>query len=139
MCVCGRRGCLDVFCSGRTWPERSYRRGARWAKELERRGQRLAFGLANLLRLFQTPLVIFNGLYDEYEHLVRPVLQAELEAELAGLGLPAPRVVFGEPVQLKTSIGAALRAAEAFLEGHLQRHLPGADNGRTGRKRAVGS
>lgn len=122
-CVCGRRGCLDVFASGRTWPRADVRTGARWGRELGKRSRYLAIGLANLLKLFPSPVVILNGIYNAYEAQVRPVLVEALEEELGPLGIGVPEVLFGRPVAFKTSIGAAFRAADAFLEGHLEKNV----------------
>lgn len=120
-CVCGQRGCLDVFASGRTLPAEGEREGTQWHVELERRGRYLGIALANLLKLFHPPVVILNGIYNRHAGAIAPVLRAVLDEELGPLGLPAPEVVFGESIAYKSAIGAALRAMDAFLEEHLVR------------------
>ena len=62
---------------------------------------------------------MINGIYNKYEDIVKPALLETLEEELAGLKLSVPRIAFGEPMELKTSIGAAMRAAEVFLLEYL--------------------
>ena len=118
-CVCGRRGCLDVVASGRTLPPPSRRRGLAWRRDLEVRVRALGVGIANLLKVFHTPLVILDGIYNEYGDSVRPTLAAALTSELGGLGLPTPELAFGEDAEFKASTGAALRAGDAFLVDHL--------------------
>lgn len=135
-CICGRRGCLDVFASGRTWPARKHRKGPRWSRELARRSRYLAIGLANLLKVFHPPLVIFNGIYNAYETQVRPALMKVLERDLTGLGLSVPEVIFGEPVEFKSSTGAALRAFDAFLQARLIAELLGTKPSRRRRQGA---
>lgn len=121
LCVCGRRGCLDTFCSGRTWPPEEARTGTAWEAELAAHSEYLGIGLANLLTLVPFPVLVLNGMYNDYEARVRPALEAVLDRELAPLGLPVPRLVFGEPVEFKSSVGAALRAAATWLEPFLER------------------
>lgn len=118
-CICGQRGCLDVYCSGRTLPEPGTRTGQPWSMELRKRARYLGIGLSNLLMIVHAPLVIVNGIYNVYEEDVRPVLAHELDARLSGLGLPPVETAFGEPGEFKASIGAALRAADAFLVEYL--------------------
>jgi len=72
-----------------------------------------------MLNLFHPPLIIINGIYNEYEQIVKPVIIDTLAGELAGLKTPVPQVVFGNPVELKASVGAAMLAAEVFLEKYL--------------------
>lgn len=119
VCICGRRGCLDVFASGRTMPDVARRRSPAWKPELAKRSRMMGIGIANLLKLFHPQMVILNGVYNDYESQVAPVLTKTLGEELEGLGLTVPKVVFGENVEFKVSIGAALRAGGAFLEKHL--------------------
>jgi predicted NBD/HSP70 family sugar kinase len=118
-CVCGRRGCLDVYASGRTLPAKTKRRGKAWAAQLSARGACLAVAMANLLKVCHSPLMVLNGIYNDYEDQARPVLERSLADELTPLGIEAPELVFGEPSELKSSIGAAYRAADAFLQQHL--------------------
>ncbi len=117
-CVCGKRGCLDVIASGRTLPPSNQRRGSAWQRDLQVRVGALGVGIANVLKLFHAPLVILDGLYSEYRDFVDPALAAALHSELDGLGLAPPELAFGENVNFKTSMGAALRAADAFLVDH---------------------
>ncbi|MBN2132440.1 MAG: ROK family protein, partial [Sedimentisphaerales bacterium] len=122
-CICGQKGCLDVYASGRTWPGHDGMSQDDLIRTLESRARYISIALANLLKLVHPPLIIINGMYNDYEPIVRPVLAEILEEELKWLKLPVPRIVFGEPVELKTSIGAAMRAADAFLENHLSRQV----------------
>ncbi len=118
-CICGRRGCLDAYCSGRTFDEYSDRGDKALQAELCKRGKYLGMGLANLIKIVHSPLVIVNGVYNDHEDTVGPALREELRAELDLLALPMPEVLFGDPLDGKTSIGAALRAADAFLVNYL--------------------
>lgn len=127
LCICGQRGCLDVFASGRTWPDEKNRSGACWQRDLSRRSRYLAIGLANLLKIFHPSVVIMNGIYNEYEPDVKRIMLEVLSGELAFFGISVPQVLFGEPVEMKTSIGAALRAADDFLESFLLRTCFAAD------------
>ena len=118
-CVCGRKGCLHVYAAGYTLPPAGKRKGAAWAGELRRRGQALAVGMANLLKVFPAPLVAINGVYNAYEAELRPLLEAGIAADLSGVGLTPPELVFADRTDFKSSIGAALRAADAFLPHYL--------------------
>jgi len=118
-CICGRRGCLDVFASGRTWPEEAARSGPGWRDELQERTRCLAVGVANLLKVFRPSAVILNGIYNAYETEIGPVLRDALADELTPLGITVPDVLFGAPAPMKANIGAAFRAADAFLEQYL--------------------
>jgi predicted NBD/HSP70 family sugar kinase len=118
-CICGRRGCLDTVVSGRTLPPADRRRGAAWERELARRMQALGVGMGNVLKIFHPPLVVLDGLYNEYEETVLPMLRGALKRELEGLGLSVPRLVIGDKAEFKTAIGAALRAADVFLADYL--------------------
>ena len=130
-CVCGRRGCLDVIASGRTLPAGGRQRGGGEA-ELRRRVRALGTGIANLLKVFHPPLVVLDGIYNEDEARVRPELVQALAGELSGLGLATPEVVFGGKEEFKTSIGAALRAGDAFLAEFFMRHVFTGARGRRG-------
>jgi predicted NBD/HSP70 family sugar kinase len=123
MCVCGHRGCLEVFASGRTWPSGKLTTDRLLRRELTKRSRYLGIGLANLLKVFHSPVVIINGIYNDYEDIVKPILLETLEDELIGLKLNVPKIAFGEPAELKTSIGAAMRAAEMFFEGYLDNKI----------------
>jgi predicted NBD/HSP70 family sugar kinase len=123
VCVCGRRGCLDVFASGRTWPGETFRTDGERRRELARRARYLGVAVANVLKMFHPPLVVLNGLYNQYRANVAPALAEVLEQELASLGISVPDAVFGEPVEFKSSIGAAFRAADEFLEPHISRNV----------------
>ena len=122
-CSCGRTGCLDAFVSGRTLPDLARMSGAERDAELRRRMESLATGAANLLKVFHPPLIILNGLYNEHEATVAPVLAQALERELSQLGLATPRIAFGAEVEFKASIGAALRAGDALLPDYLLKRI----------------
>ena len=117
-CVCGSRGCLDVYVSGRTLPG-GETDGSLSRSELRGRIGYLAIGIGNLLKVFHPPLVVLNGIYNAYADKIGPDLATAIEAELSPLGLAAPRVVFADHNELKASVGAAQRAMDAFLESHL--------------------
>ncbi|MBN1557903.1 MAG: ROK family transcriptional regulator [Lentisphaerae bacterium] len=119
VCVCGQRGCLDAYCSGRTWPAPEARSGAAWRRGLRQRGRYLGIAVANLLKLCHLPRVVINGIYNEYAGMIRPVVLQEIETELKALGLDVPEVGFGEPVECKAGIGAALRAADAHFADYV--------------------
>jgi predicted NBD/HSP70 family sugar kinase len=118
-CLCGRNGCLDAFVSGRTWPAPAARQGAAWLANVQARSRHLGVALGGLLKVVHSPVVVLNGIYNDYEAAVAPALRAVLGEELEGLGLPVPKVVFGRPDEWKVSVGAALGAREAFLESFL--------------------
>ena len=125
VCICGGRGCLDVFASGRTLPPLRRRKGLAWRQDLAKRSQALAIGIANVLKLFHPPLVIINGVYNDDEAEIRPLLTRAIDAELRNIGLSVPKVAFGREVEFKTSMGAALRAADAFLQEHFMKNMLG--------------
>ena len=122
-CVCGRKGCLDVYASGRTLPAKSKRSGPAWERALSKRAEYLAAALANLLKVCHSPLVVLNGIYNDYADQVLPVLARALQNELEPLGIESPGLAFGEPSELKSSVGAAHRAADEFLRSHLAGRL----------------
>ena len=106
-------------CPESALPPAGRRKGKAWEAELSKRMRALGTGIANLLKVFHPPLVILDGIYNDFESEIVPVLKEALREELEGLALSAPTLVLGEKVEFKTSIGAALRAADAFLEKHL--------------------
>ena len=122
-CICGSRGCLDVYASGRTWESASKATGAAFTRQLQARGRYLAVAVANMLKLFHRPLVIIDGIYNDYEHVVKPAFVETLERELDGLRVKMPDVVFGDPVEMKASMGAATQAAGKFFKAYLDRVL----------------
>ncbi|MBT4821335.1 MAG: ROK family protein, partial [Lentisphaerae bacterium] len=119
-CICGGKGCLDVFASGRTLPPEDARSGDIWDGQLVERARWLGVGLANLLKVYHPPLVILNGIYNAYAGGMGPALEAALGDELTPLGIDVPELVFGSPVVLKADVGAALRAADAFAEPYFE-------------------
>jgi len=121
LCVCGLRGCLDAFCSGRTWSEANERLGEAWQVSIAERAQILGIGIGNLLKLVHSPLVILNGVYNDYQEIVREPLCTAIAAELAPLGLSAPHLAFGAPMEEKACIGAALRAVDQQMVDYLER------------------
>ena len=120
ICICGQKGCLDIFVSGRTWLGEKIHTDAILKRELAKRAKYLAIGLGNLLKIFHPSLVISNGIYNDYQSDFYPVLHDALNNELKGMQISVPDVLFGEPVEFKTSIGAAMRAANKFLEPFLE-------------------
>jgi len=124
-CICGRKGCLDVFASGRTWqPFIDSSEKAR-TSELKKRGRYIGVAIANMLKLFHLPLIVMNGIYNDYEDIVKPVIEKTLADELEGLKVSVPEVIFGAPVELKTSMGAAIRASETFFRQYLNTRIFG--------------
>jgi predicted NBD/HSP70 family sugar kinase len=121
LCICGLRGCLDAFCSGRTWPDVNERLGEAWQASIAERVQILGIGIGNLLKLVHSPLVILNGIYNDYQEIVRKPLAAAIAAELSPLGLSTPRLAFGARLEEKACIGAALRAIDQQMAGYLER------------------
>lgn len=115
LCSCGKRGCLDVRASGRTMPDLSDLGYAERQNVLQERAQALGCGIANLLKIFQPPMVLLNGLYNPFAEEFRPLMAAAIDGEYGSLPLARPRLVFGDWVEYKTSIGAALRAGVQFL------------------------
>ena len=120
-CICGQRGCLDVYASGRTLTDQLPRGKKIDLRQIVKRARYIGIGIANMLKLFHPPSIIINGIYNDYEEAVKPVIERTLSEELAGLRLPIPKVLFGEPVELKTSEGAAMKAADEFVEKFLER------------------
>ena len=121
LCVCGLRGCLDAFCSGRTWPPAERQVGPSWRESLCERARILGIGIGNLLKLVHSPLVILNGIYNDDQASIRAPLQDAIEAELTPLGLAVPRLAFGAHLEEKACIGAALRAIDQRMESYLER------------------
>jgi hypothetical protein len=61
--------------------------------------------------------------YVHYGDRSLSILTDTLQSELSGLGMTPPELLVGQPVEFKTSIGAALRAADAFMAPHLLRNV----------------
>ncbi len=115
LCSCGKRGCLDVRASGRTLPDMTDLGYAERQSVLRDRAQALGCGIANMVKMFQPPMVLLNGVYTPYGEQFRPLLAEAIEGEFGSLPLARPRLVFGQQVEYKTAIGAALRAGVQFL------------------------
>ena len=124
-CVCGQTGCLDTLVSGRTWPDRQTASDGSIRRQLSKRAKYLAIGLGNLFKVVHLPLLIIDGIYNDYTYYFEPKFTEALKQELKGLSLPLPEIVFGNTVQFKSSIGAAMLAADAFLQDHLEGMLHG--------------
>lgn len=118
-CICGATGCLDPLVSGRTWSPESGRTGASWERELAERAHHLGVGIAHLLKIIYTPLVVLNGVYNAYEDRVGKEIRESLAAELDPHGLPVPEVRMGDQLEYKACIGAGLRAIDQRLDGYL--------------------
>jgi hypothetical protein len=121
LCICGLRGCLDAFCWERTWPDVNERLGEAWQISIAERAQILEIGIGNLLKLIHSPLVILNGVYNDYQEIVREPLCAAVGTELSPLGLSTPRLAFGARLEEKACIGAALRAIDQQMADYLER------------------
>lgn len=122
-CICGQKGCLDVFVSARTWPNINDSTQAKLKKELSKRAKYLAIALGNLLKVFHPSMVVINGIYNQHQQLFKPALLTALKKEFQGLELSLPQIVFGEKLEFKTSMGAAIRGAQIFLEPYLEKNL----------------
>ncbi|MEN8255955.1 MAG: ROK family transcriptional regulator, partial [Verrucomicrobiota bacterium] len=66
-CICGQTGCLDSFASGRIWPAGDERTGDEWWDFLGGSSRALAVGIANIIKIFPSPTVILNGIYNDYQ------------------------------------------------------------------------
>jgi len=119
-CSCGEYGCLDTFCSGRTWPDAWRRRGPEWEADLRSRARYLGIGIASLLDTLYVPLVIINGIYNEYESVVYPSLMEQIAASMAAVDQPVPKVVMSTGGEFNTSIGAALLGIDRFMDSYLR-------------------
>jgi predicted NBD/HSP70 family sugar kinase len=124
LCICGQKGCLDALASGRVWPPSEERSGHAWWRTLDQGSRYLAISIANILKVFPSPSVILNGIYNNYQTRVNPVIEGEIENELSPLGIAKPSILFGEPVEFKASIGAAYCALDRFLEPFLAGRFP---------------
>ncbi len=118
-CICGQRGCLDTFASGRTWNLSEFSSELSLKKELTKRAEYLGIGLSNLLKLFYSPAVILNGIYNDYSDIFIEPFRESIANHIDNIGIKSPEVIFGEPVEFKTSIGAAIIAAGNHLESYL--------------------
>lgn len=128
LCVCGRSGCLDAFCSGRTWPGTAALGTKAWENSLIDRARLLGLGVANLLKLAGSPKVVLNGIYNEYESLIREPLEEAIRADLSPIGLTPPALDFGLPLDEKACVGAALRAVDREIVGFFERQVKGEEN-----------
>ena len=118
-CFCGQRGCLDTLISGRTWIEKNITSDALLRKELLKRAKYLAIGLGNFFKIIHMPLAIIDGIYNEYKYYFKPYFLDALNLELKELDISPPEIVFGDTVEFKASIGAAILAADVFLQDYL--------------------
>jgi predicted NBD/HSP70 family sugar kinase len=122
-CICGQNGCLDAYVSGRTWVQKDMKSDAAIQQELRQRAKMLAIGLSNILKIFFPKLVVIDGIYNDYEYEFGPWLAESIADELQGVKLPVPRIVFGDTVEFKSSVGAALLAADKFLGKYLEKRI----------------
>jgi N-acetylglucosamine repressor len=118
-CICGQKGCLDTFISGRTFNKASINTEEILKDELKKRGKYLGIAIANLLKIFYSNIVVLNGIYNEYENIIKPVLIKTIKNELFNLKLNVPSIIFGRESKIKTSIGATILGAERFFEKYL--------------------
>lgn len=125
VCTCGLTGCLDVLASGRTLPSLASMESTERLAVLRGRAQALGRGIANLLKVFQPPAVLLNGIYNPYAGEFQPLLAEAIEAEFGNLPLVRPRLLFGEQAEFKASIGAALRAGAEFLPDFFAARMDG--------------
>jgi predicted NBD/HSP70 family sugar kinase len=122
-CICGRKGCLDTFVSGRTWNPDSFATEDEFNSELIKRAKYLGIGLSNLLKVFYSPCIVMNGIYNDYEPIFKKHLIDTMAEELSGLKVAPPEVIFASPSEMKTSIGAAQLAANNFLEQYCDKKI----------------
>lgn len=125
VCACGLTGCLDVLASGRTLPSLASLESAERLAVLSGRAQALGRGIANLVKVFQPPAVLLNGVYNPYAEEFGPLLAEALDAEFGNLPLARPRLLFGEQADFKSSIGAALRAGAEYLPDFFAARMDG--------------
>ncbi len=121
VCICGQRGCLDVFASGRNWNPHSYKTGRELELELIKKARYLAIALSNVIKIVHVPVILFNGIYNEYAHVIEPVLKDHFDKCFENLNFSTPKIIFGEPYELKASVGAALTAADSFISNFLDK------------------
>jgi predicted NBD/HSP70 family sugar kinase len=124
-CICGDRGCLDSYVSGRTWNPDSFESDDEFNRELTQRAQYLGLALSNLLKVFYSPCIVLNGIYNDYESLFKQDLSDTMAKELAGLKISPPQIIFASPSEMKTSIGASQLAANNFLEQYCEKKFFG--------------
>jgi predicted NBD/HSP70 family sugar kinase len=115
-CICGHKGCLGCYISGRTWDPDSFETDEEFNRELAKRAEYLGIALSNFLKVFYSPYILLNGIYNDYEPTFKKYLTETLKDELTGFEVETPEVVFGVPSEMKISIGAAQLAANNFLE-----------------------
>lgn len=120
-CICGEKGCLDAYIAGRSWDPDKFRTGKELEKELSSRAEYLAVALSNVIKILHVPVILFNGIYNEYAHIIEPVLDRHFDKNFKNLNYKTPKILFGEPYELKASVGAALRAADSFLSDFLDK------------------
>lgn len=118
-CICGQKGCLDTFASGRTWKQVDISSESVLKRELKKRANHLGTGLSNVVKLFYSPAIILNGIYNNYPEFFVESLKDSICSRVGNLGIRTPEVVLGEAIEFKTSIGAAIIAAERYLASFL--------------------
>ncbi|MFT5694981.1 MAG: putative NBD/HSP70 family sugar kinase [Myxococcota bacterium] len=124
-CFCGERGCLDASAAGRTWPEEVLRVGSQWDSDLTSRARDLGAGIGHLVKLIHVPVVVVNGIFNEYEDRIREDIDESLATVLNPLGLEVPEIRMGDQLEYKACLGAGLRAIDESLASYLAaRQMP---------------
>ncbi len=149
LCRCGQRGCLEAYVSdyalareavtALNWDHKDSqsiavvleslydhaKAGNQAARSIFRRaGRYLAVGLANVVNLFDPPLIILSGERMRYDYLYAADTLAELDALMIQTGRPAPKIEIHAWGDLLWAHGAAALALSAVTERLI---LPGRD------------
>ncbi|MEM9011562.1 MAG: ROK family transcriptional regulator [Pseudomonadota bacterium] len=139
LCRCGQRGCLEAYVAdyalvreaevlqpdGAADPMAAlYARAAAGdpmvRQLLARAGRLFGLGLANLVNIFDPPLVILSGERMRFDHLFTPEVVAEMRAHMIHTNRPAPEIKVHRWGDLLWARGAAVLA----MDGVLRRPAP---------------
>ncbi|MFW5798216.1 MAG: ROK family protein [Planctomycetota bacterium] len=121
--MCKKKGCLATYVAGKYLPPEDRRHGPEWDTRLAECMHRLATGTANLVKMLPVDRVVVDGIYVDYAEQARPILTEAVADELGGFDGPVPEIRFGEKMDLKASLGAAIQAGDVFLEDYLRRNV----------------
>jgi predicted NBD/HSP70 family sugar kinase len=140
LCRCGQRGCLEAYVADYALAREAAtalnregrgqsavvlleslhdhaKAGHPAARSIFRRaGRYLALGLANVVNLFDPPLIILSGERMRYDYLYAADVLAEMEELVLNAGRPAPRVAIHAWGDLLWAHGAAALALSAVTD-----------------------
>ena len=144
LCRCGQRGCLEAYVADYAlvreattaldWTHREgqsmgvlleslydhAKAGNHSARSIFRRaGRYLAVALANVVNLFDPPLIILSGERMRYDYLYASDMLAEMEALVLDTGRPKPEIEIHAWGDLLWAHGAAALALSEVTEGLL--------------------